>query len=45
MGDMIMLTGLVISVFFVVRSWKSRKKKSGVCCGNCARCRDGCHRI
>ena len=44
MGDVIMLAGLAIAVYYAVRSLKNKKKTGGVCCGNCARCKDGCHR-
>lgn len=42
MGDIIMLAGLAVSVFFAVRSLKNNKKKGGACCGNCSRCSGGC---
>lgn len=45
MGDIIILAGLAVCVFFAVRALKRNTKKGGVCCSNCARCKDGCHRL
>lgn len=42
MGDIIMLAGLAVCVFFAVRALRKGKKGCGSCSGNCASCGGGC---
>ena len=44
MGDIIMLAGLAVCVFFAVRALRKSKKTGRSCGGNCASC-GGCCRL